>query len=273
MGASGLKKTGKSTDHLEPARAHHPSADHALADLPLRDRKKATQRTKLVRIAYELFRRDGFDQVRLEDIAAQADVSVPTLYNYFNNKRDLLIEILIQDRKDGAAAYEKVIRNPSANPSDAMAELIYANVDIIRSVPDKRLWREIFGAVALCHDRERDAFDRNHQSFKTYIKRLLQHFVGTGALPADYPLDIAADLIFALNAHNLRRLAASQSCTPEDIRDITRKQMQLLLRQDDGDFVRQPASRSRRLTPPKKKIAAASKTARSKGQAHVQNKT
>ena len=191
-----------------------------------------------------------------------------------NRKRDLLIEILIQDRKDGAPAYEKIIRNPPADPSDAMAELIYANVDIIRTAPDKRLWREIFGAVALSHDRERDAFDRNHQSFKSYIKRLLQHFVNTRRLPADYPLDVAADLIFALNAHNLRRLAASQSCTPEDIRDITRKQMRLLLRQDDGDSARRrPASSSRRSTSPKKKTSAAAKAATLKGQAHVQDKT
>lgn len=196
---------------------------------PLRDRKKATQRINLLRVAYELFRKDGFDQVRLEDIAFHANVSVPTFYNYFSNKRDLLIAILMQDRKDGAPAYEKILADPPGDAGDAVAELIYANVAIIRSPMDKRLWREIFAAVAASHDRERDAFNRNHQSFKAYIKRLLQHFIEAKTLPAGYPLDLSAELIFALNAHNLRRLAASQSCTPEDIRDLTRKQMRLLL--------------------------------------------
>lgn len=264
MGATGLKKTKTSRADTKPMDG----------DVPLRDRKKATQRTNLLHIAYELFRRDGFDQVRLEDIAFHANVSVPTFYNYFANKRDLLIEILIQDRKDAAAAYETVIKNPAADPTEAIADLIYANVEIIRTPPDKRLWREIFAAVALSHDRERDAFDRNHQSFKTYIKRLLQHFVDTGALRSDYPLDVAADMIFALNAHNLRRLAASQSCTPEDIRELTRAQMQLLLRPDRDATIDRQSDRPRQTArKPGKKAAAPSKTTQLKGQGRVQNKT
>lgn len=238
-------------------------------DAPLRDRKKATQRTNLLRIAYELFLKRGFDQVRLEDIAFHANVSVPTFYNYFSNKRDLLIAILMQDRKDGAPSYEKVLANPPADPGDAIAELIYANVFIIRSPSDKRLWREIFAAVALSHDREQDAFNRNHQSFKTYIKRLLQHFVEKQTLPADYPLDLASDLIFALNAQNLRRLAASKCCTPEDIREITRRQMRLLLqRNSDAITDARPPSM------PKPGISnhPVKKRSRPERPVHVQNK-
>jgi AcrR family transcriptional regulator len=266
MGMTSLKKTIKSTTDIEPIDP----------EMPLRDRKKATQRTNLLRVAYDLFRRDGFDQVRLEDIAFQANVSVPTLYNYFTNKRELLIGILMQDRADGAAAYEKAVNHPPADPCDALAELIYANVQIIRGPLDKRLWREICAAVALCHDRESDAFDRNHQSFKIYIKRLLQHFVGTKVLPSDYPVDMATDLIFAVNAHHVRLLAASESCTPEDIRDLTRAQMRLFLRpyldaaNTAGD--RRPARESATTQKPKK-AAATAKTTQLKGQARVQNKT
>ena len=262
------KQSAKEPDALQKCRASQKDATSA-KEAPLRDRKKATQRTNLLRIAYELFLKEGFDQVRLEDIAFHANVSVPTFYNYFSNKRDLLIAILMQDRKDGAPSYEKVLANPPADPGDAVAELIYANVFIIRSPSDKRLWREIFAAVALSHDREQDAFNRNHQSFKTYIKRLLQHFVEKQVLPPDYPLDLASDLIFALNAQNLRRLAASKCCTPEDIRDLTRRQMRLLLQRNDD-----AVSDIRRPSMPKRSIPnhSVKKRLRSERPTHVQNK-
>src|SRR5215470_12599486 len=53
------------------------------SDLPLRDRKKVRQRTEFLRIALELFRQEGFEKTRMEDIAARALVSTPTVYNYF----------------------------------------------------------------------------------------------------------------------------------------------------------------------------------------------
>ncbi|MDY0884341.1 TetR/AcrR family transcriptional regulator [Dongia soli] len=265
MNVAGRRKAKRSA--REPRAAQEIAAP--AKEAPLRDRKKATQRTNLLRIAYVLFRKEGFDQVRLEDIAFHANVSVPTFYNYFSNKRDLLIAILMQDRKDGAPSYEKVLANPPGDPGDAIAELIYANVAIIRSPSDKRLWREIFAAVALSHDREQDAFNRNHQSFKTYIKRLLQHFVDNQVLPPDYPLDLASDLIFALNAQNLRRLAASKCCTPEDIRDLTRRQMRLLLRRNEDavEDIRPPSPRKRAI--PNHPVKKRSRPERS---IHVQNK-
>ena len=199
------------------------------AELTLRDRKKARQRQVLLRVALELFRENGFDNTRMEDIALKAEVSTPTVYNYFQTKRDVLVEILKQDREDTKQIFEDIIENPSPEPEEALAALVQANMNSIRSPGDKRLWREILAAVARSHDKEQDSFEKNHEVFRRYIKRLLSHFIECGQLCKEMPLDIAADVIFAINSHNLRYIASSERCTPERIREISRQQFKLLM--------------------------------------------
>jgi AcrR family transcriptional regulator len=228
------------------------------AALPLRVRKKARQRADLLRVAAESFRRLGYEKTRMEDIAVQADVSTPTVYNYFTNKREILIELLTQDRRVTRAAFDRVVSEPPEEPADAFAKLVHANVATIRSAEDKRLWRELIAAVAISHDRERDPFEDNHEVFKEYIKRLLQHFADRGRIARTVPLSLAADIIFAINASNLRDLVSSESCTPERIRELTRQQVALLMadwradqprRRPAGQATKEPLRGRRRRTP------------------------
>ena len=93
-------------------------------EVPLRVRKKARQRSELLRVALELFRQQGFDKTRMEDIAARALVSTPTVYNYFAGKREVLIEILQDDRKEAHEAFECLVSDPPAEPSRGFAALI-----------------------------------------------------------------------------------------------------------------------------------------------------
>ncbi|MFI7462004.1 TetR/AcrR family transcriptional regulator [Nonomuraea sp. NPDC049646] len=57
----------------------------------LRERKKRKTRRHLSDVAIGLFVDRGFDQVTIAEIAAAAEVSVNTLYNYFTAKEDLVL--------------------------------------------------------------------------------------------------------------------------------------------------------------------------------------
>ncbi|MFI6182386.1 TetR/AcrR family transcriptional regulator [Nonomuraea sp. NPDC051191] len=57
----------------------------------LRERKKRKTRRHLADVAIGLFVDRGFDQVTIAEIAAAAEVSVNTLYNYFTSKEDLVL--------------------------------------------------------------------------------------------------------------------------------------------------------------------------------------
>ena len=58
--------------------------------LTLRERKKAATRARLLAAANELFVARGYDATTMDDIAARADVSRATAFNYFPRKDDFL---------------------------------------------------------------------------------------------------------------------------------------------------------------------------------------
>lgn len=56
---------------------------------PLRTRRKAETRKKIVLAAQDLFYTKGYDATTLEEVAATAGVHVQTLYRHFSNKQEL----------------------------------------------------------------------------------------------------------------------------------------------------------------------------------------
>jgi AcrR family transcriptional regulator len=61
---------------------------------PLRQRKKAAVRAKIIATAVELFSRHGLVEVTVEHIADVADVGKGTIYNYFATKEDIVVAFM-----------------------------------------------------------------------------------------------------------------------------------------------------------------------------------
>jgi AcrR family transcriptional regulator len=57
---------------------------------PLRQAQAAATRLRIIQAAHTEFEAHGYEGTRIEDIATQAGVAVPTVYKIFTNKRNLL---------------------------------------------------------------------------------------------------------------------------------------------------------------------------------------
>jgi AcrR family transcriptional regulator len=57
----------------------------------LRERKKQKTKASIQREALRLFKRRGYDETTIEDIAAAAEISPSTFFNYFPTKEDVVI--------------------------------------------------------------------------------------------------------------------------------------------------------------------------------------
>ncbi|MBD0689562.1 TetR family transcriptional regulator [Streptomyces sp. CBMA123] len=91
--------------------------DRDLDALPLRERKKIQTGIRIFRAAIGLFAERGFDQVSVAQIAAAADVSKMTVFNYFPTKEDLVMGPMEQHLDEPA----RVVRDRAPGTSAVAA--------------------------------------------------------------------------------------------------------------------------------------------------------
>ncbi|MGL5010712.1 MAG: TetR/AcrR family transcriptional regulator, partial [Paracoccaceae bacterium] len=106
----------------------------------LRARQKADRNARIIEAAAEMFRADGFDAVRMEDIAARAEVSPGTVYNYFPAKGDLLVAIVSREVEEVLAAGEATVTNPPADVVRALGQLVHGYYDHSLHYLSKDMW-------------------------------------------------------------------------------------------------------------------------------------
>ena len=93
----------------------------------LRARKKARTRDAIAGAAISLFLAHGYDQVSVNDIAAAAEVSKPTLFRYFATKEDLVLHRFADH--NGEAARVVRDRQPRVSPVTALHWHFRAGLD------------------------------------------------------------------------------------------------------------------------------------------------
>lgn len=71
-------------------------------------RKKEEKRAVILDAAFETFKDQRFDAVKLDDIAAHAGVGKGTLYLYFKNKEDLFIKMALDGAEQMAERMKEI---------------------------------------------------------------------------------------------------------------------------------------------------------------------
>lgn len=90
----------------------------------LRDRQRQQTRSEIVRVAFELFGKHGFEKVSVEMIAATTGISRATFFNYFPQKELILREVAAaraEKLKSILGDLQSAGRTPSA---DAILQLV-----------------------------------------------------------------------------------------------------------------------------------------------------
>lgn len=195
----------------------------------LRERKKEAQRSRLLAAAVDLFRTEGYEQTRMEQIAQCADVSPPTLYSYFPTKQALLLALFWQARETGKASIDPVLADPPDDPVDAVTALIMADMTDIETTRDKKLWREVLAAQVRAHDRPRDEIFSYKFVFESNLQQMLRHFMDKGRLPATFDYRVAAKTLYAITWDVFSDLISDVKARPRDTRAWIEPQVRLLL--------------------------------------------
>lgn len=162
----------------------------------LRHRKKARQHASLLATALRLFREQGYDKVRMEDIAVGTDVATKTVYNYYPAKSDFLIEFLRSDRDRATPRYEKILKSAGLPVDAAIVGLMMGDLGSLESEADRAFWLEVMSVAVKARSDER--FRHHRKLFTSFLARLLRLRVEAGELDGALDTELAADILHTI---------------------------------------------------------------------------
>ncbi len=195
----------------------------------LRDRKKKQQSDGLLQAASELFRKNGFEATRMEDIASRANVSSNTVYNYFSTKERILFALQEAERARVIAVFDRVVANPPEQLTDAIALLIQAHLGEISSREDKKLWRELMAAKWRSKHHANEEFISARDFYVSYAEKLLKQFQKRRKVSRSLSTRVAGEIIYALSAHHFRQFCVNERITKADVLRMAKEQVEAIV--------------------------------------------
>jgi AcrR family transcriptional regulator len=164
----------------------------------LRDRKKRDTRHRLIGAAAELFAAKGLAATTVEDVAAAADVSVGTVYNYFGTKTALLVAAVEEDTTAMVAQGAAVLARPGPDPVAAVQRLFGVYLDAFTGW-DPALLREVMNASMQRTGGAELTVElvRMDEQLMSQLTQLLTWFADRGMLHQDVASAEATLLLFS----------------------------------------------------------------------------
>jgi len=93
------------------------------------ERRKKKKKESIVSAALDLFAQHGFKKVSVNDIAQKADVSPVTIYNHFENKDNLVYEVIRYQLSLMMEYYETIIYGEGTFP-EKIKEIVFNKVEV-----------------------------------------------------------------------------------------------------------------------------------------------
>lgn len=91
--------------------------------------KKNQKRKKILDKAWELFRKNGYEETKAEDITRELGVSKGSFYTYFKTKDEVLYEILERIKKENEERISKI--NVNQEPSKILEDYVISKMNYI----------------------------------------------------------------------------------------------------------------------------------------------
>ncbi|TGD65243.1 TetR/AcrR family transcriptional regulator [Tabrizicola sp. WMC-M-20] len=196
----------------------------------LRARHKADRTRRMQEAAARLFREVGYGAARMEDIAAAADVSVGTLYNYFETKGDLLLAIVSMEVEEVLAAGAAVLADPPEDPAEALEMLIGGYYDHSLVYLSKAMWRT---AMALSIESPDTPFSQRYTALDAMLTDQVCAMVAAlqrrGRLKDGVPARLVGEVLFNNLNQMFMEFVKAEPIAMETLRASVRRQTALVL--------------------------------------------
>ncbi len=197
----------------------------------LRERQKADRERRILNAAEHRFREHGYEDTKIETIAREAGVSVGTVYNYFDNKSDLLLTLVTIHDEFIAGEIDELIKNPPGNLVDGVCGVFFAMTRHSLDHLGKENWRNLFG---LSIAQRQTMLGRRFASFNARlldrIVRMLNVLKAQGTLAADCDTEKLGGILFRVETMHYIELASNDAMAFADYKRVVLEDMRFALR-------------------------------------------
>ncbi len=193
----------------------------------LRDRKKEASRKRIIHTAEELFAAKGIDATTMDEIAALADVSVATVYNYFGTKTALILAGVEDDTDRMIDEGASVLAAPGLDAHVAVKRLFGIYIEHLTAW-DRHLLGEVMVAMFRPGgDQLASGLAQTDERLIGQLVELLEHYRFSGALQADVSSEEAALLLFSAMAAQLFSYLSLDGQTARELNAQVARQVDL----------------------------------------------
>lgn len=199
-------------------------------NLGLRDRQRLRRHRTIVFAAADLFSAKGFAETTMEDIAALAEVSPPTIYNYFRSKSDILLGLLEISKDMMDEALDKIINEADGDPIDVICEFVRIDLQGGYDYRQKNVWRLISAAALEAQDTRRSEYIDAQSIFTRKLERLVKKMQSRGHVSTSIDIITAAQLINAITRDCFRMYLIVDEMSYDQMHTRLRRQVELLWR-------------------------------------------
>lgn len=196
----------------------------------LREKQKAHRHDRIIEAASRLFREQGYEDVKMEAIAAAAEVAIGTIYNYYRNKGDLLVAIVSLEVEEVLRAGEDVITDPPPGVEDAVDALVGGYVEHSLHYLSKEMWRQ---AMAISTTQPMSPFGETYAALDLALARqtceLLQKLQSLGLLSLEADPANLGEVIFNNANMNFIAFVKTEAMEMAELRNLLRRQHHAVL--------------------------------------------
>ena len=160
----------------------------------MKKKKNHQDKKKIIEQAILLFGKKGYAATSIRDISQALDVSIATLYYYFNNKEDLLFTIIDEIGHDLLSVLEKV-RHEAEDPLEGLRNML--SIQIALTDKKKDMVKIYVEEQYNLSKKFREIIYKQHRKiYDVYIDQL-KELRGRGIISSDQ-LSVTAFAIFGM---------------------------------------------------------------------------
>lgn len=172
-----------------------------------------------------MFQQEGYENTRIEDVAARADLSAATFYNYFRSKADILLSSVSAETEIVLAEADRCIDRGHESAAAGFDALVVTYFTTSFTKTPRSLWRIAVSQSMLDPGSE---FSQRYTEMDNRLSKQCCRFVQvmqkTQHIREDVPFEPIGELLFNNVNMNFIDFIRSETRTAEDIRAVVNRQ-------------------------------------------------